>query len=145
MNQLTLHGRLTKDPEFKVLDSGQTLCNFSIAVARRGNPELADFFDCTAWGKTADFIMKYFFRGKEILVSGRMESHSYVNFETNKKTYYWRVQVEQVDFCGKANDVEQQSNSQVKSAEQSNAAGNASASEPAETFLPIQDDDDLPF
>lgn len=135
MNQIIIHGRLTRDPEFKALDaSGKTVCNFSVAVAKRGNPEIADFFDCSAWGKTADFIMKYFHRGKEIVVSGRMESRQAVNLETGKKNTYWRIQVEGVDFCGKANDVEKAEVARTDSEQ----------AEKAE-FIPMQDDDLLPF
>ena len=140
MNNIVIHGRLTRDPEFKALDTtGRTVCNFSVAVAKRGNSEAADFFDCAAWGKTADFIMKYFHRGKESVVSGRMESRQAVNLETGKKTTYWRIQVEAVDFCGKANDVEKAEMTRNDASQTEEIQSNEDG------LIPLQDDDDLPF
>ena len=77
MNNVILIGRLTKDPEVR-----ENVTRFSIAVDRRfkrdGEPT-ADFFNCVAFGKTADFVAKYFFKGKRIGLTGRIENGSYTN------------------------------------------------------------------
>ena len=82
MNYALLIGRLTKDPEVR-----ETVTRFSIAVDRRfkrdGEPT-ADFFNCVAFGKTADFVAKYFFKGKRIALTGRIENGSYTNKEGHK-------------------------------------------------------------
>lgn len=77
MNKVILMGRLTADPEIKQTQSGKELCVFSIAVDRRFNKEETDFFRCTAWSKTGEFINRYFNKGKPILVSGRIETYKY--------------------------------------------------------------------
>lgn len=97
MNQVTLLGRLTKDPEVR-----EKFTSFSIAVDRRfkrdGEPT-ADFFNCVAFGKTADFVAKYFFKGKMIALTGRIENDSYTNKE-GRKINTTSVKVESVEFAG---------------------------------------------
>lgn len=82
MNLAILTGRLTKDPEVR-----ENVTRFSIAVDRRfkrdGEPT-ADFFNCVAFGKTADFVAKYFFKGKRIGLTGRIENGSYTNKDGHK-------------------------------------------------------------
>ncbi len=105
MNSLIIKGRLTRSPELKTIQGskGETnVCNISVAVNRRFGEE-TDFFDCQAWGKTAEFINKFFVKGQEILVSGEMQCHPYENKE-GKKVYSWRVKADQVEFCGSKKD-----------------------------------------
>lgn len=82
MNLAILTGRLTKDPEVR-----ENVTRFSIAVDRRfkkdGEPT-SDFFNCVAFGKTADFVAKYFFKGKRIGLSGRIENGSYMSKDGHK-------------------------------------------------------------
>ena len=89
MNVVVLNGRLTKDPEVRATASGTTVTNFSIAVDRRfkreGQPDV-DFFNCTAFGKTADAIGKYFNKGRMIVISGSLQNDSYTNKEGRKVT-----------------------------------------------------------
>lgn len=89
MNVVVLSGRLTKDPEVRATASGTTVTNFSIAVDRRfkreGQPEV-DFFNCTAFGKTADAIGKFFNKGRMIVISGSLQNDSYTNKEGRKVT-----------------------------------------------------------
>ena len=104
MNKIIIHGFLTRDPELKTIsgkDGDIAVCNFGVAVNRYG--EGADFFNCTAWRKTAELINKHYRKGKEILVEGSMQM-DVVGEGDNKKTY-WKLIVGSQEFCGKKDDI----------------------------------------
>lgn len=100
MNKVILTGRLTKDPEISSSAAGTTFARFSIAVPRKykkeGEPD-TDFFNCSAFGKTAEFIEKFFKKGSRIEVVGRLENNNYTNKE-GQKIYDVRVMVEEAEF-----------------------------------------------
>ncbi len=96
MNKVFLIGRLTKDAE--VRRSGDTvIAKFTLAVDRRFKKDETDFISCTAFGKTAEFIEKYFSKGSKAVIEGRIQTGSYTNKE-GKKVYTTDVVVEVVDF-----------------------------------------------
>lgn len=101
MNSVNLTGRFTRDPDIRYTDGGATIARFSLAVDRRfkqdGGPT-ADFINCVAFGKTAEFIEKYFQKGMKMEVSGRIQTGSYTNQEGNK-VYTTDVVAEQVGFA----------------------------------------------
>lgn len=99
MNKIIIKGRLAKDPELKKTNSGKVLCNFSVAVGRNFDYEITDFFDCTAWNNNAEFISKYFSKGKEILIDGEMQSDKFTDKNGNDRTS-WKVNVNRAEFCG---------------------------------------------
>lgn len=102
---MLLHGRVAKDPDVKTTQSGQTFTRLTIAVdryAKAGEERKADFINCTAWGNTAQFLAKYFTKGKEILAEGRIQTGSYTN-QDGKKIYTTDVVLDRVEFCGSAN------------------------------------------
>lgn len=106
LNLIVLHGRLTADPELKQTQSGVSVCNFTVAVDRSyksGEDRVADFFNVTAWRGLADMIAKYFTKGKEIALSGSMESQRWVDNDGNNRTS-WVVSCNNVDFCGSKTD-----------------------------------------
>lgn len=72
-NQVTLVGRLTKDPEIRTTQSGKKLANMSIAVNKYSKDEQANFFNVQCWDKTADFVDNYLSKGSQILISGSLE------------------------------------------------------------------------
>ena len=77
INHVTLIGRLTRDAEYKVLSSGQAVCNFSIAVNRRRKngdqwEDEANYFDIVLWGKQADSLNRYLVKGKQIGIDGEL-------------------------------------------------------------------------
>ncbi|MDR2444817.1 MAG: single-stranded DNA-binding protein [Spirochaetaceae bacterium] len=77
LNHVSLIGRLTRDAEYKVLPSGQAVCNFSIAVNRRRKngdnwEDEANYFDIVLWGKQADSLNRYLVKGKQIGVDGEL-------------------------------------------------------------------------
>lgn len=99
MNKLILIGRLTKDPEIRVSGS-VTIAKFSLAVDRRfkrdGEPE-ADFFNCTAFNKTAEFIEKYCKKGMKMAIEGRVQNDNYE--KDGVKHYGVTVIVENIEFA----------------------------------------------
>jgi len=102
MNCVILKGRIAKEPEVKTTVSGQTFTRLTIAVdryAKAGEERKADFISCTAWGNTAQFLAKYFTKGKEILAEGRIQTGSYTN-QDGKKVYTTDVVLDRVEFCG---------------------------------------------
>ena len=100
MNSVQLIGRLTKDPEVRYTDGGASIARFSIAVDRRFKQEggeSADFINCVAFGKTAEFIEKYFTKGKKIALTGRIQTGNYTN-KDGQKVYTTDVVVETTEF-----------------------------------------------
>ena len=104
MNKVLMMGRLTADPEVRQTagDTPTTIARFSLAVDRRvkreGQEQTADFPSCVAFGKTAEFIEKYFTKGRKIAVEGRLQTGSYTN-QNNVKVYTTDIVVEAVDFA----------------------------------------------
>lgn len=110
MNKTLLIGRTTKDPDIRYTQSEQpmTIARFNLAVDRRfkkDGEQSADFISCVAFGKTAEFIEKYVFKGTKIAVEGRIQTGSYTNNDGNK-VYTTDVVVEQVEFAGSKTDSE---------------------------------------
>lgn len=98
MNNVQLIGRLTKDPEMKVIGDNLSLTTFKLAVDRRfRRTDEADFIPCKAFGKTAEFIGKYFSKGKKIGLTGRLESGSYQN-KDGKTVYTLEVVADNAEF-----------------------------------------------
>lgn len=104
MNKVILMGRLTRDPEIRYSNKGETpltIGSFSIAVDRKfkraGEPE-ADFFNCTTFGKQAEFVERYLKKGTKILVTGRVQNDNYTNRE-GQKVYSVKVLVDEIEFA----------------------------------------------
>lgn len=106
MNKVILMGRLTADPEYKQTPQGVPVCTFSIAVDRpfskNGNGNMneptADFFRVTAWRNQADFVTRYFNKGKPILVEGSIRNNNYT--DKNGITHYTcDIVASSVSFC----------------------------------------------
>lgn len=106
MNKIIIAGRMTKEPEPKTTNSGTEVCNFTVAVDRRikkGEEKVADFIECTAWGKTGVFVSTYFHKGDGITVDGRMESRKWQDKDGNNRVS-WGVNCDNVEFAlGKGN------------------------------------------
>ena len=131
MNSVCLVGRLTRDPEIKVSASGSSYARFAIAVDRRKKDDGADFINIIAFGKTSEFIEKYFRKGQRIGIAGRIQTGSY-DGKDGKKVYTFDVIADNVEF------VESKSASGPASATPANADG----------FVNVPDDledDGLPF
>ena len=103
MNVVILMGRITKDTELKVTSNGTSVMSFTIAVQRKykntnGGYD-ADFINCVAFGKTAEFIQNYFDKGRLINVIGSMQSRTW-NDAQGQKRQSTEVIVNEVNFCG---------------------------------------------
>ena len=145
MNKLILMGRLTRDPEVRYSQGENSLAiaRFSIAVDRRfkraGEPE-ADFFNCTSFGKQAEFVERYLKQGTKILLSGRIQNDNYTNKE-GQKVYSVQVMVDEIEFAESKN----------ASAENAGFRPAAQAPQPSQAvgdgFMNIPDgiDEELPF
>ncbi|AKC95461.1 hypothetical protein VC03_02770 [Sneathia vaginalis] len=95
MNNVTLMGRLTRDPELKRTSKDNSYCNFTLAVNRpkvKDNPQEADFIPCVAWNKTAEIIESWLQKGDRLIVMGRL------NVTKNDDKYYTNVIVEKINF-----------------------------------------------
>ena len=116
LNHITIMGRLTKDPELRKTQSGVSVVSFTVAVDRdfkNGDEKVTDFIDCTAWRGTADFISKYFGKGRMIVVDGSLNSRKWQDNDGNNRVS-WEVQAQNVYFAdSKRNDDGQQSKSQT--------------------------------
>ena len=142
MNSVQLVGRLTRDPDVRYNDNGSTVARFTIAVDRRfakDGGDSADFISCVAFGKTAEFIEKWFGKGKKIGLNGRIQTGSYTNKE-GQKVYTTDVIVENTEF------VESKNASANDAAQPHGTSGSGSAD--SDGFMNIPDDvedEGLPF
>lgn len=107
MNKIILCGRLTKDPEVRYSQGANAtaVARLSLAVNRKwkreGEPE-ADFFNCTAFGKQAEFVEKYLKKGSKVLVSGRVQNDNYTN-KDGQKVYAVNIMIEEIEFAESKN------------------------------------------
>ena len=127
MNKAILMGRLTKDPETRYTQNNNTqVTSFTLAVPRRfkqeGQPS-ADFINIIAWSKTAEFVSKYFKKGQQVGVIGRIQTRNYDD-ENGQKHYITEIVAEEVYFA----DTKKEENTPVE-----------------ENQFEITSDDDLPF
>ena len=103
MNKVIMMGRMVADAELKTTPSGITACSFRIAVDRnyqkKGEEKKSDFFNCVAWRGTAEFIAKWFPKGRLILIEGEMQTRQYTDKNGNPATWY-EIQVDNAHFTG---------------------------------------------
>lgn len=139
MNKVVLVGRLTKDVELRTTPQGVSVCSFTIAVNRRfknasGEYE-ADFINCVAWRQTAEFLSKYFSKGRMVGISGSIQTRSWE--KDGERRYATEVLAEEAYFVdSKSSD----SNSVSRQSDDSDAGFSVDSG-----FMPIPADDDLPF
>ena len=127
MNKVVLLGRLVRDPETRYTQGNNTaVCSFSLAVNRRfkqeGQPD-ADFVNVVVWAKTAEFVSKYFAKGQQVAVIGRIQTRNYDDKE-GKKVFVTEVVAEEVYFAD--------------SKKETNVTTSAG-------FMAVEGDSDLPF
>lgn len=130
MNIVCLTGRLTADPELKKTQSGKSVVSFTLAVDRdfkgADGERQADFINCVAWNQPAEFITKFFKKGKMIAIVGELRNRQYETKEGTKRTAS-EVIISKAEFCG-------------NSVNENKTSPNAST----EDFTTVEDDD-LPF
>lgn len=133
MNIAGITGNLVADPELKTTQSGQSVCSFAVAVKRPHTKDKTDFIDCVAWKEKAEFICKYFSKGKKIEISGYISTRIYENEGSKRKVT--EIICETVGFGGKKEDSPSPAPAQHSASEEDHRDG----------FTPLPLDDDLPF
>lgn len=123
MNQIILLGRLTRDPEMRYTQEGTAVTRFNIAV-RRDRSDKADFINCITFGKTAESTAQYCNKGRQILISGRLEINTKTNQNNNQTEYYTQVVANKIEFLAqpKGNQQQNQGNHQQARPAQGNNA-----------------------
>ena len=143
LNHITIMGRLTRDPELRHTGSGIAVASFTLAVDRdftdkNSGEKETDFIDCTAWRNTAEFVSKYFTKGRMAVVSGRLQIRNYTDKEGNKRRSA-EVVAENVYFGDSKN-----SNSGNNF--DNSVANFGNTASPAQDYAMLDDDDSqLPF
>lgn len=144
LNKAILIGNLTADPELKTTQSGVSVATFTIAVQRRfakDGQQTADFINIVAWRQTAEFVCKYFEKGKPILICGSIQTRTWTD-NSNQKRYATEVVADEAGFVesagGNTSADAQNHNAQANGAPSFNNAG-------AAKFEDVGDDDNLPF
>lgn len=146
MNRVILMGRLTRDPEVRYSQGERTMAiaRYTLAVDRRGRKNqdstepTAEFINCVSFDKTGEFAEKYFHQGMRVLITGRIQTGSYIN-KDGVKVYTFEVIVDEQEFADSKNMTAGESQAASRS-EPSGAIGNG--------FMNIPDgidDLDLPF
>ena len=133
INKVILMGRLTRDPEMRHTNSGTPVTTFSIAIDNGyGENQRTDFVNCLAWNKTAEFVTKYFAKGKMIVIAdGRISTRSWET-QDGKRAYATEVVANEVSF------------GESKSSQQT--ATQPPMQDDDDDFTPLdEEDDDLPF
>ena len=138
-------GRLTRDPEVRYTQTNNTVvASFSLAVNRRfvrqGEERQADFINIVAWGKTAEFCSKYFRKGQQVGVIGRLQTRTWDD-DQGQKHYVTEVVAEEAYFADSRRDGEA-SNSSFENTFGSSMPG---ASIPGGSDFEVSSSDDLPF
>ena len=103
LNVVAIIGRMVKDPELKTANSGKSVCSFRIAndsgYKDASGQSQTNWLDVTAWGKTAEFVCKYFPKGSLIAIDGRLQTRQYQDKNGQNRTAV-EIVAQNVSFCG---------------------------------------------
>ena len=141
LNKAVIMGRLVRDPELKTTSAGTSVCSFTVAVDRsfvkQGEERQTDFIDCVAWRGTAEFLCKYFNKGRMVNVVGSIQKRTWDDKDGNKR-YATEIIADEINFCG---------DKRPESATNEYSQAPVPVQEPPQSsgFVPIDADDDLPF
>ena len=145
-NKAILIGRLTADPELKSIPSGASVCTFRIACDRRfagkDGERKADFITIVAWRQTAEFVSKFFTKGKLIGVDGSIQTRDYTDKDGNKRTAF-EVVADNCFFVGAKNEAG--GSNFAAPSDSFSTAPVAYSSGSAGDFEEVEADSDLPF
>lgn len=150
-NKVILIGNLTADPELKQTPNGVSVCRFTLAVNRRfaraeQGQQTADFITVVAWRQSAEFVARYFRKGRPILVCGQIQSRSWTD-QSGQKRYSTEVVADEVTFVENKSDTTVAGGTQPQQQYTPDAYGAPSFSNApaAGNFEEIPGDDSLPF
>lgn len=146
LNQISVMGRLVREPELRRTNSGKPVTSFTLACDRdfknsqTGEKEV-DFIDCVAWNSTAEIVEKYFHKGQMAVVTGRLQIRQYAD-KNGQKRRQAEILVNSVHFCGS-----KESGAQTSSGADSGYSTQAyQTNAPSGDFAELEDDDaQLPF
>ena len=145
LNVVVIIGRMVKDPELKTTKSGKSVCSFRIAndsgYKDASGQSQTNWLDVTAWGKTAEFVCKYFPKGALIAFDGRLQTRQYQDKNGQNRTAV-EIVAQNVSFCGSK---ESTSPAQQNAAQRPAAPSQRTQGEPVADYALIEDDGDLPF
>jgi len=145
-NKVILIGNMVADPELKTTPTGVNVCSFRIAVGRRfikaNEPQQTDFIDIVAWRTQAEFVSKYFSKGKPILVCGAIQSRNWQDKEGNKRTTV-EIIADEIAFVERKSVSDGLADSGIDSS--ASAPSYSTSYESTPKFEEISSDDDLPF
>ena len=131
LNRIIVMGRMTRDPELRRTNSGTAVASFAVAVDRdfksQSGEKETDFIDVVAWRNTAEFVSKYFSKGRMAVVEGRLQLRDWTDKDGNKRRTA-EIVADSVYFGDSKRD-----------------GGDTVQSEPQDDFSEIADDGDLPF
>ena len=135
LNRIIVMGRMTRDPELRRTNSGTAVASFTVAVDRdfksQSGEKETDFIDVVAWRNTAEFVSKYFSKGRMAVVDGRLQLRDWTDKDGNKRRSA-EIVADSVYF----GDSKRDGGDTVQSEPQS---------EPQSGFSEVEDDGDLPF
>ena len=154
-NKVILMGRITHDLELKTTQTGVNVCTFSIAVDRRfqnkGEEKKTDFFNIVAWRQQADFVCRWFSKGRPILVEGELQTRSYVD-KNGQNVRVTEIIADRLSFAGDSKSQGSGAYSDTYGSpapsappQYSAAPAPAPAAAPASDFSAAESDDDYPF
>lgn len=146
LNVVAIIGRLAASPELKATSSGKSVCSFRIAndsgYKDASGQSQTNWLDVTAWGKTAEFVCKYFPKGALIAIDGRLQTRQYQGKNGQNRTAT-EIVAQNVNFCG---NKESTSPALQNAAQRPAAPSQRMQGEPDADYAPIDDDEgDLPF
>lgn len=141
MNKVIIIGRLTADPELRQTQNGVASCRFTVAIDRKfvdknSGEKQSDFITCVAWRQTAEFVTKYFNKGKMIALEGSLRTGKYQDKNHDDVTHYTtEVYIDNVEFVGSKGD----------SGQQTTQAAPAQTATAPTTPVEAPSDGDIPF
>lgn len=154
LNSIAIAGRLSKDPELRATQKGDSVTSFTVAVERdfapQGQKREVDWFDCVAWRQSAEFVSKYFHKGDMIIVIGRMQSRDWTDQQGNKRRN-WEIQVDHTYFGGSKSDSQSSGGQSAADYYAQHGQYGDTGQQPAQhqytqqQFTEEEDDGDLPF
>ena len=144
MNQCAFTGRLTQTPELKTTPSGKSVCNFTLAVERRfkgpDGEKAVDYIDFVAWNNQAEFLCKWFDKGVRVAVTGELQTRMYED-KDGKKTKISEILANTVEFA----DGKREANEVSTTTTPTPTTNQESESFDVDGFIPMPQDDTLPF
>lgn len=156
LNVAAIMGRLVADPELRTTQQGTNVCTFRIACERsytpKGQQRQADFVDIVAWGKTAEFVCKFFQKGSMIAIDGSIQTRNYQSKDGSNRTAV-EVVANNISFADAkaadkpaARDFDQQTQNYTREAKTAQSAPQPAYTQGSmDDFAVISDTDDLSF